>query len=274
MSVLESLVVSILDYKISQGFLMKDPTKRFSDRVENYIKYRPDYPGALIDLLNEECGLTQQSIIADIGSGTGILSELFLKNGNRVFGIEPNAPMRGAGEKLLERYSNFTSIDGAAEATTLSDNSVDFVVAAQAFHWFDQESARAEFSRILKPSGWVMLLWNERRIDSTPFLRAYEQLLLKFGTDYQEVRHERVYKDVGSFFSPREFKLRTFDNRQSFDFEGVKGRLLSSSYVPAPGHEDFEAMLEELRNIFEEHQKAGEVAFEHDTKVYFSQLKN
>jgi len=254
--------------------LMSDPTKRFSNRVGNYIKYRPDYSGAIIDLLTEECGLTQQSIIADIGSGTGILSELFLKNGNRVFGIEPNAPMREGGEKFIEQYPKFVSIEGFAEATTLSNNSIDFVVAGQAFHWFDQQSTRAEFSRILKPSGWVVLIWNERRIDSTPFLRAYEQMLLKFGTDYQEVRHERVYQDVGSFFSPREFKLRTFDNRQCFDFQGVKGRLLSSSYVPTPGHEDFEAMLEELRNIFEEYQKAGEVVFEYDTRVYFGQLKN
>jgi ubiquinone/menaquinone biosynthesis C-methylase UbiE len=253
---------------------VKDPTKRFSNRVENYIKYRPGYPDALIDLLIEECGLTRQSVIADIGSGTGILSELFLKNGNRVFGIEPNAPMREAGERLLERYSKFSSIEGSADATTLSDDSVDFVSAGQAFHWFDQKLARDEFSRILKPSGWVVLIWNERRIGSTPFLRAYEQMLLKFGTDYEEVRHERVYQDVESFFSPRGFKLKTFDNLQSFDFQGVKGRLLSSSYVPAPGHEEFEAMLEELRNIFEEHQDAGKVAFEHDTKVYFGQLKN
>ncbi len=253
---------------------MNDPTLRFSDRVENYIKYRPGYPHAVIEMLTEEGELTPRSIIADIGSGTGLLSELFLSNGNQVFGVEPNAAMRGAGEKLLERYANFISIEGAAEATTLENGSIDFVVVGQAFHWFDQKLARDEFSRIMKPSGWVVLIWNERRIDSTPFLRAYEQMLLKFGTDYQEVRHERVYKDVESFFSPREFKLRTFDNLQCFDFQGVKGRLLSSSYVPAPGHEDFEAILEELRNIFEEHQEAGEVAFEHDTKAYFGQLKN
>ena len=254
--------------------LMSDPTKRFSDRVENYIKFRPGYPDVVIDLLSEECGLTQSSIIADIGSGTGILSEVFLKNGNRVFGVEPNAPMREAGERLLERYSKFTSIEGSAEATTLENSSVDFVIAGQAFHWFDQKLARDEFSRILKPSGWVALVWNERRIDSTPFLRAYEQMLLKFGTDYQDVRHERIYQDLESFFSPREFKLRTFDNHQSFDFQGVKGGLLSSSYVPAPGDENFEAMLEELRKIFAEHQKAAEVVFEYDTRVYFGQPKN
>jgi ubiquinone/menaquinone biosynthesis C-methylase UbiE len=253
---------------------MSDPTKRFSDRVENYIKFRPGYPDAVIDLLKTECRLTQLSVIADIGSGTGILSELLLRNGNLVFGVEPNAAMREAGEKLLERYSKFTSVDGSAEATTLSDNSVDFIVAGQAFHWFNQKLTRQEFSRILNPRGSIVLLWNERRIDTTPFLRAYEQLLLKFGTDYQEVRHERAYQDVESFFSPREFKLRTFDNLQSFDFQGVKGRLLSSSYVPAPGDEGFEAMLEELRNIFDEHQTAGKVAFEYDTRVYFGQLKN
>ena len=253
---------------------MSDPTKRFSDRVENYIKFRPGYPDAVIDLLTEECGLNRQSIIADIGSGTGILSEPFLKNENQLFAIEPNASMREAGEKLLEHYSKFTSIEGCAEATTLLDDSVDLIGVGQAVNWFDQRLARDEFSRILKPNGWVALIWNERRINSTPFLRAYEQMLLKFGTDYQEVRHERVYQDVESFFSPRGFRLRTFDNGQCFDFQGVKGRLLSSSYVPAPGHEVFEAMLEELRSIFEEYQKAGEIVFEYDTKVYFGQLKN
>src|SRR6266566_7206020 len=153
-----------------------DAKQRFSNRVADYARYRPGYPPAVLDLLRTECGLRPGHIIADIGSGTGILSELFLKNGNRVFGIEPNAAMRGAGGKLLERYSKFTSIEGSAEATTLQDDSVDFVVAGQAFHWFDQKLARDEFSRILKPSCWVALVWNERRIDSTPFLRAYEQM--------------------------------------------------------------------------------------------------
>src|SRR5213595_654680 len=133
---------------------MSDPTKRFSNRVENYIKYRPGYPDAVIDLLTEECRLTQQSIIADIGSGTGILSELFLKNGNSVFAIEPNAAMRRTAEDLLRKHPKFTSIDAAAEATTLDIASVDFVTAAQAFHWFDRKNARKEFARILKPEGW------------------------------------------------------------------------------------------------------------------------
>jgi ubiquinone/menaquinone biosynthesis C-methylase UbiE len=253
---------------------VSDPTKRFSNRVENYIKYRPGYPQAVIDLLTDECGLTAGSIIADVGSGTGILSEGFLRNGNRVFGVEPNTPMREAGKKLMAAYPKFTSVDGTAETTRLPDASVDIVVAGQAFHWFDQKRARQEFARILKPSGWVALIWNERRLDSTPFLRAYEQMLLKYGTDYEEVRHENVYNDVAPFFAPYEFKMTAFDNHQVFDFDGAKGRLLSASYVPAAGHENFEPMLDELRAIFEANQQAGEIVFEYDTRVYFGQLRN
>jgi ubiquinone/menaquinone biosynthesis C-methylase UbiE len=253
---------------------VSDPITRFSNRVENYIKYRPGYPQAVIELLANECRLTAESIIADVGSGTGILSELFLQNGNQVFGIEPNAAMREAGEKLMASYPKFTSVDGAAEATTLIDRSVDIVTAGQAFHWFDQKRAREEFARILKPNGCVALIWNERRLDSTPFLRAYEQMLLKYGTDYQEVRHENVYNDVAPFFAPYEFKMKTFDNHQVLDFDGARGRLLSASYVPAPGQANFEAMLDELRAIFEANQQAGEIVFEYDTRVYFGQLWN
>jgi len=193
---------------------MTDPTKRFSNRVENYIKYRPGYPTAVIDLLKCECGLSEDSIIADVGSGTGILSELFLPLGILVYGVEPNQDMRNAAERLLKNYPDFTSINGKAEATTLPENGVDFVVAGQAFHWFDGRAARDEFHRILKPRGWVVLIWNERHLDSTPFLRAYEELLLEFGTDYEQLRHENADKRIASFFAPEEFKLASFENLQ------------------------------------------------------------
>ena len=253
---------------------MNDSIQRFSNRVENYRKCRPSYPQAVVDLLANECGLTSDSIIADLGSGTGILSELFLKNGNRVFGIEPNDAMRAASEKLLAEYSSFTSINGLAEATTLPDNGIDFVVAGQAFHWFDRHKARTEFARILKRNGWVVLVWNERRLESTPFLRSYERLLLRYGTDYPVVRHENIYDDIAALFAPGQSQLRVFENHQVFDFEGVKGRLLSASYVPAPGHKDFAAMLRELHSIFGEHQKSGTVTLEYETRVYFGQLEN
>jgi len=183
-----------------------DPTRRFSSRVENYIRYRPGYPIAVIDLLRNKCGLRSASVVADVASGTGIFSRMLLEGGNPVFGVEPNAEMRKAGETFLRAYPNFTSVEGTAEATTLADRSVDLVTAAQAAHWFDRPKTRHEFVRILKPSGWTVLLWNERRIDSTPFLREFEQLLLRYGTDYQSVRHERTTQAIETFFAPSRFQ--------------------------------------------------------------------
>ena len=186
---------------------VQDSTQRFSSRVENYVRYRPGYPSAVIDLLKNECGLSSASTVADIASGTGIFSRTLLENGNRVFGVEPNAGMRRAGEEFLRAYPRFISVAGTAEATTLDDHSVDFVTAAQAAHWFDREKARREFVRICRPGGWTVLLWNERRTGSTPFLRAYEQLLVQYGTDYQEVRSERTTQQIETFFAPSRFQL-------------------------------------------------------------------
>ena len=251
---------------------MSDSVNRFSTRVENYAKFRPGYPVQVIVLLQHECGLTTQSRVADIGSGTGKLSEIFLNNGNMVFGVEPNEGMRSAAEHLLKKYPGFVSVGATAEQTTLESGSVDFVTAGQAFHWFDQEKARAEFSRILKPGGWVVLVWNERRLDATPFLRAYEELLLRYGTDYQQVRHENTTKVIQDFFAPEILQLAAFENLQEFDFEGLVGRVVSSSYSPEPGHPNFESMVISLREVFAEHARAGKVALEYDTSVYFGHL--
>ena len=252
--------------------VVKDSTRRFSSRVGNYVRYRPAYPSAVIDLLKNDCGLAAASLIADVASGTGIFSRMLLENGNRVIGVEPNAEMRKAGEEYLRAYPKFTSVAGTAEATTLADHSVDFVTAAQAAHWFDREKARREFMRICQPGGWTVLLWNERRTASTPFLRAYEQLLAEFGTDYQDVRHERTTEQIETFFAPSRFEVRTFDYRQEFDYEGLEGRLLSSSYTPQPGDAAHSPMLRELRRIFDTHQLDGRVTFEYDTQVYYGQL--
>jgi SAM-dependent methyltransferase len=249
-----------------------DPTQRFSSRVENYARYRPDYPAAVLELLKQECGLTPETIIADVASGTGIFTRMLLKNGNRVFGVEPNAEMRTAGARLLSGYPRFTSVEGTAEATTLADRSVDMVTAAQAAHWFERAKARCEFGRIRRPGGWTVLLWNERCTDSTPFLREYEQLLLTYGTDYKEVRHERTTQEIESFFAPLPFQVRRFDHRQKFDYAGLEGRLLSSSYTPEPEDRTYESMLRELRRVFEAHQVDGKVSFEYETQVYFGRL--
>ncbi len=247
-------------------------TSRFSDRVENYVRYRPGYPAAVIEELKAECGLVPDDVVADIASGTGIWTRMLLENGNPVFGIEPNAEMRVAGERLLAKFPKFSSIVGTAEATTLTDQSVDFVTAAQAAHWFHRERARREFVRILKPGGWLVLLWNERLTDSTRFLRNYEQLLLTYGTDYEEVRHERTTDAVNEFFDPVPFQERTFDMRQEFDYAGIEGRLLSSSYAPGPEHPQHAPMLSELRRIFDANAVDGRATFEYKTRMYFGRL--
>lgn len=247
-------------------------TSRFSDRVGNYVRYRPGYPVDVIQTLKSECGLTTKHVVADLASGTGIFTRRLLESGNPVFGVEPNAEMRAAGEGLLADFSKFTSVAGTAESTTLPDHSVDFVTAAQAAHWFDRVKARREFVRILKPGGWLVLLWNERLTDSTPFSRDYEQLLLKYGTDYHEIRHENTTSSVNEFFDPAPFQERTFAMRQEFDYAGVEGRLLSSSYAPGPDHQQHAPMLRELRRIFNIHAVEDRAAFEYKTRMYFGRL--
>jgi SAM-dependent methyltransferase len=248
-------------------------TSRFSDRVENYVRYRPGYPAQVIQELRAQCELVPSHVVADIASGTGIWTRMLLENGNPVFGVEPNAEMREAGERLLAPFANFTSIAGTAEATALTDHSFDFITAAQAAHWFDRRRARREFVRILKPDGWLVLLWNERLTDSTKFLRDYEQLLLTYGTDYEEVCHERTTDAVNEFFDPAPFQERVFEMRQEFDYAGVEGRLLSSSYAPGPGHPQYAPMLRELRRIFDACAIGARVAFEYKTRLYFGHLR-
>jgi ubiquinone/menaquinone biosynthesis C-methylase UbiE len=250
-----------------------DSTQRFSSRVENYVKYRPSYPQEIIAALQQACGLTPDSIVADVGSGTGIFAELLLQNGNTVYGIEPNQAMRAAGEQLLQHFPRFHSVNSTAEATTLPAQSVDFITAGQAFHWFDPDRARQEFARILKPGGWIALIWNERHSNATPFLRDYEQLLRTYGTDYEASKHTNFDAAIiRAFFAPQPMFVQSFPNAQRFDDDGLRGRLLSSSYSPEPGDPRHAPMLAELQRIFDRHAVDGMVVFEYDTVLYYGQL--
>ena len=245
-----------------------DPTRRFSSRVDDYTRFRPSYPEAIIPVLATEYGLRPASVIADIGSGTGLLSTLFLRHGCEVFGVEPNAEMRAAGERELAAEPRFHSIEGRAEDTSLAPASVDFVTAGQAFHWFEPAAAKAEFRRILRPPGWVILAWNERLVEGR-FLSEYEQLLHRYSPDYARVDHRRIDSDaIDQFFGPDRWKLATFPNDQHFDLEGVLGRLHSSSYAPPPGTEAYNSLNRDITALFEECHQDGVVAFRHVTKVY------
>jgi SAM-dependent methyltransferase len=251
-------------------------TERFGNRVDDYVRWRPGYPAELGPWLMNRCGLIAGDTVADVGSGTGLFTLELLRQGLRVIGVEPNAPMRAAGEQFLAEYrSDFSSRAGTAEATGLADASVRLVTMAQAFHWVQPQKTRAEFARVLQqPCGHVALVWNVRRED-TPFLRGYEALLQRHAPEYANsgVPAQGDAQVIGAFFAPAGFIQHSFPYAQYFDQEGLRGRLLSSSYAPhagAPGHEP---MLADLDRLFEAHQHDGQVAFEYDTRVFVGRLE-
>lgn len=249
-----------------------ESTERFSDRVEDYVRYRPRYPRAALDVLREELGLEPGWVVADVGSGPGLSAELFLEHGNTVMAVEPNGAMRAAAEARLGNRPAFHSVAGTAERTTLPAHSVDLVLAAQAFHWFRTDEARREFRRILRRPGRVALLWNRRRVDASPFLRAYEDLLLRFGTDYQRVRHDRLDgATLRDFLGPR-YRRRVLPNEQVLDLDGLQGRLLSSSYTPAAGDPERPPMLAALARLFHTYERDGHVRLEYDTEIHTGDL--
>jgi SAM-dependent methyltransferase len=253
--------------------LMLDPTRRFSSRVGHYLKGRPGYPPELLDILRDHAGLTASSVIADVGSGTGLLTGLLLTHGNVVFAVEPNADMRRAADARLQSRAGFRSVDGRAEATGLPAASVDLVTVGTAFHWFDRGRTRDEFSRILVPGGRVVLAWNDRDLEASPFMRGYEQLLQQFAIDYPRVHHRQLdVASMAAFYAPAPVETHVLPFTQAFDLDTLQARLLSSSYAPEPGHPRHEPMLGALRTLFDAHAAGGEVAFHYRTEIYIGRL--
>ena len=257
----------------SRAVSFADAKNRFSNRVADYLRYRPHYPEGVLDFLRSKSNLSPAHIISDIGSGTGFLAELFLKNGNSVFGVEPNQEMREAGEQYLAQYPRFTSINGSAEATTLPDSAADFVTVGQAFHWFKPAPTRREFARILRPEGWVAIVWNDRTLSSTGFAVGYEELLMRYGTDYARVRDSYPQpKDIRAFLGHDNFLMSEIPNFQQLDLESLRGRLRSSSYVPTKDDPKFAPMMAALDELFAARQQDGRVLMEFSTWVYLGQL--
>jgi len=245
-----------------------DPTTRFTTRVDAYERYRPSYPPELIALAQRECGLTRSSRIADIGCGTGLLTRLLLETGCEVFGVEPNAGMREAGARALEGYATFHSVDGRAEATGLPPASIDLVAAGQAFHWFEPMAARAEFNRILKPPAWVMLVWNERRMEPG-FMSEYEAAIAEYAPEQKRVQVSRI----ASFFEGGVWHEALFANEQRLDAEGLRGRLASSSYAPEKGTPEFDRLMNAMDALFARHQRDGQITVLYETQVYYGTLR-
>jgi ubiquinone/menaquinone biosynthesis C-methylase UbiE len=246
---------------------MKEPTERFSDRVENYAKYRPRYPGDLLAFICEI--VPQPARIADIGSGTGILTRQLLDAGYEVYAVEPNRPMRAEAERFLEADPLFHSVAGLAESTSLPDQSVDFITCAQAFHWFDRAKAKAEFRRILKNRKLIALIWNRRQANDSTFSWKYEELLRGALPEYREVNHRNPnLEDIRAFFEPGSVILKTFLNAQELNREVFIGRLLSSSYVPLYGQPGHKEVITAAEQLFDENAIDGAVSFVYETLLY------
>ncbi|RJX41382.1 class I SAM-dependent methyltransferase [Paenibacillus pinisoli] len=250
-----------------------DNKERFTNRVDNYVLYRPTYPGEALDFMYGKLGFGPDSVIADLGAGTGIFSRLLLERGSRVIGVEPNEAMRKAAVEALGGSERYQAVAASAEETGLPDHSVDFIVCAQSYHWFDRELAKAEFKRILKPGGKVVLIWNSRKTFGTPFLEQFEKLLLEYGTDYEKVGHKSITQDtLRPYFADGGPTLNTFSIEQSLDEAALKGRLLSSSYSPTPDHPRYEDMMKELEEIYRRNEADGVVTMEYITELYWGEV--
>ena len=249
----------------------KDPRGRFSNRVDDYIRYRPGYPRELVTWIAETIGLSPSWRVADVGSGTGFLSLLFLENGNTVYGVEPNAAMRASAEQELAGNDRFISVNGSAEATALADHSIDLVCAAQAFHWFELEATRREWRRVLKPEGWALIVFNTRLIEATPFMRAYDRHLVENAVDYTGVDHRRgLMERLRAFYG--DYREQRFRFTLYHHYDDVRGLSMSSSYVPAPGHPKHEAFFAALRELFDAHAVDSVVEFPYETEAYLGRV--
>ena len=247
---------------------MTDSTQRFSDRVEAYVKFRPGYPVELVQTLLQKTLLETGAVVADIGSGTGIFTQLLLDQGLKVFAIEPNANMRNAAEVLFADYPPFTRLAAPAENTGLADNSLDLITAAQAFHWFNNAATKAEFRRLLKPDGKLALIWNKRKV-SQPFQHAYDAVLKAYIPEYGVVNHMNLTEsDIAEFFDDGHMELLRFDNSQQLTFSGLLGRLKSSSYCPAENSPQYPSLAAELAALFEQFALNNVVDFQYETQLY------
>jgi ubiquinone/menaquinone biosynthesis C-methylase UbiE len=247
------------------------PTHRFSSRVSDYVRYRPHYPRELLAWLCDDIGFTPAWRVADVGSGTGILTRLLLENGNIVVAVEPNDAMRDEADATLRAFRGLHSVNGTAEATGLPDHSVDLVTAAQAFHWFEPVATKREFARILKPEGWAVVVFNTRIVEANAFSREYENLLRTHAVDYKKVDHRNVdAQRLRAFFGDyREWHHRWI---KQHDLDGVIGLSASSSYTPAVDHPQHDAFYAALRALFEKHAHNGHVDYLYETEAYLGRV--
>ncbi|WP_353128221.1 class I SAM-dependent methyltransferase [Parapedobacter pyrenivorans] len=248
--------------------MQQDSVRRFSFRAENYDKFRPNYPEALIDFLQASIPIQADHVIADIAAGTGIFTEQVAAWGNQVYVVEPNPYMRQIAIRRLAGFERCIFQDGTAESTGLPDHSVDVIVSAQAFHWFDPVKAKAEFRRVGRNAPQVAIVWNLRNTDS-PFEVEYERFIRTYAVDYLNVSQRKMStEDVLSFFAPVIPAYRVFGHVDFLTYEQLRGRTLSYSFMPDESSPILPEVLASLTVLFDAHQESGEVRLSYKTRLF------
>jgi SAM-dependent methyltransferase len=248
--------------------------ERFTGLADIYAKYRPSYPDDLIHYLYSEVGLSENSVIADIGSGTGILTELLLKENSTVYSVEPNEDMRRTAEAALSRYPNFISVNGTAENTSLNASSLDFITVAQAFHWFDRQAFKAECQRVLKSNGKVILVYNGRDGESE-LVMENNAVNFRYNPDYMAASGGMRGNDVrayADFFRGGVCDYKVFRNDVVYDEDGFIGRNLSGSYAPKKESENYQPYVSALNQLFEKFSRNGTLLLPYLTRSLIGEV--
>jgi SAM-dependent methyltransferase len=250
-----------------------DSTERFGTRAAAYARARPGYPDFAVAALARALDLPAAATIVDVGCGTGLSCEPFLRAGFTVIGVEPNGPMRAHAQQRLSRFPCFRAVEGRAEDTGLEAASADMLIAAQAFHWFDVGAARTEALRILRPPLRAALIWNDRSAEGSAFAVGYEELLRTYSPDYLELRHRHERRDrIDAFFGDRAWRTVTVTHSDALDYERLADRLNSASYVPAAGDPRHEPMMIALQQLFAQTAQHGRVVMEFGTRMIIGEM--
>lgn len=249
-----------------------EKTDQFTGKATAYTKGRPLYAQAALDFLKER-RITENARIADIGAGTGIFSKQLAANGATVYAVEPNEDMRLAAKEYLKDTPNTRCVDGSAENTTLPDHSVDFVSAAQAFHWFDKPLFRKECDRILVPDGKIVLIWNVE-VFGGDFFHDYGEILKRL--TISDIPEEEKKNPYDTFFKQAEafltgFKRYEFDNTLYMDEETFLFKSLSSSAAPKENDPRYSLLTQELKDLFVQYQNGGKLTYPNQTILYIGE---
>jgi ubiquinone/menaquinone biosynthesis C-methylase UbiE len=249
--------------------MSRSTSDRFLGKTDDYVKFRPGYPIEILDYLSKNHGFSSNAICAEVGSGTGKFSELLLQNKNKVFAVEPNGEMRGAAEKSLTAFQSFKSVSGDSVNTTLEKGSIDFIFCAQALHWFANENTAKEFKRILKPNGRVVIIWNKKAYEKSSFMKGIHKIFIEDCIDFLSVKLENIAdKEILSSLFKDNYDSYSIDTKQTFNLDGLIGRMMSASYAPPEGHPKHQKFISEIKKLFQSEEKKGSVEFLYETVTY------